>query len=202
MNNQAEGDFCTITTFGSPILRKKAPKVERFDAAFTALAEEMLRAMYIAGGIGIAAPQMGRSLQLFVIDLQLKNNADTVVFDGRSLPLSLMQPFYCVNPSFSPVNDVQLVADEGCLSLPDVRGSVKRFHEIIVHYQDLNGEGHSLQCNDLFARCIQHESDHLNGILFIDRLSKHERKEKQSLLNEIKSLGGTFDYYKEMNDEL
>ena len=90
--------------------------------------------------------------------------------------------------------DVKLSEEEGCLSLPDVRGSVSRFHEIKLHYQDLWGAQHVLQCRNLFARCIQHECDHLRGILFIDHLSKTERKDNQALLEDIKALGGQFDY--------
>lgn len=80
------------------------------------------------------------------------------------------------------------------MSLPDVRGKVKRYYEIVLKYQDLDGVPHVLQCKDLFARCVQHECDHLRGILFIDHLSKIERKENQALLNEIKTLGGSFAY--------
>jgi len=191
---------CTICTYGAPILRKKAVPVTVFDDKLTERADTMLQTMYIANGIGLAAPQVGQDLQMFVIDLQLENSSAKVTLDGRSLPIALVQPLCCINPSFEPVNDVQVVDSEGCLSLPELRGNVKRYYEIVLKYQDLNGEKHTLQCNDLFARCIQHEFDHLRGILFVDRLSKIERKENQELLNNIKSLGGHFDYSEEVDD--
>lgn len=193
-------ETCTVCTYGAPVLRKKAVPVTVFDSNLAELADEMLQTMYIANGIGLAAPQIGKSIQLIVIDLQLENSSAKVTLDGRVLPIGLVQPFCCINPSFEPVNDVQISDNEGCLSLPDVRGNVKRYHEIVLKYQDLDGEKHTLQCSDLFARCIQHECDHLRGILFIDRISKVERKENQELLNDIKALGGTFDYSEEVDD--
>ena len=183
-----------ICTFGAPVLRAKAKPVVAFDKALADLAQEMLRRMYIANGVGLAAPQVGKSIQLLVIDLQRTNTAETVKLDEKVLPINLIQPFYCVNPVFEPINDVKILEDEGCLSLPDVRGKVKRYYEIVLKYQDLDGGPHVLQCKDLFARCVQHECDHLRGILFIDHLSKIERKENQALLNEIKTLGGSFAY--------
>ena len=189
-----------ICTFGAPVLRAKARPVTVFDRRLADMAEDMLQRMYIANGIGLAAPQIGELLQLLVIDLQQDNTTETVTLDGRVLPINLIQPFYCTNPSFEPINDVQVVDSEGCLSLPDVRGNVKRYYEIVLKYQDLEGIPHVMQCRDLFARCVQHECDHLRGILFIDRLPKTERRENQALLNEIKALGGSFAYTKDDSD--
>lgn len=190
---------CMICTYGATVLRRKAAPITVFNQELADFAGEMLQSMYIANGIGLAAPQVGKSIQLIVIDLQLENSNVNVTLDGRVLPIALVQPFYCINPSFEAINDVQVVDSEGCLSLPEVRGNVKRYYEIVLNYQDLKGEKHTLQCTDLFARCIQHEYDHLRGILFIDRLSKVERKENQDLLNDIKSLGGAFDYSEEID---
>ena len=189
-----------ICTFGAPVLRAKARPVTVFDRRLADMAEDMLQRMYIANGIGLAAPQIGELLQLLVIDLQQDNTTETVTLDGRVLPINLIQPFYCTNPSFEPINDVQVVDSEGCLSLPDVRGNVKRYYEIVLKYQDLEGIPHVMQCRDLFARCVQHVCDHLRGILFIDRLPKTERRENQALLNEIKALGGSFAYTEDDSD--
>ena len=187
-------ESCVVCTFGAPVLRKKASLITEFGAPLEKKADHMLQVMYTANGIGLAAPQIGESIQLVVIDLQLDKSEETVILDGRTLPLQLVQPFCFVNPHFEPVNDVKISEEEGCLSLPDVRGNVNRFHEIKLTYQDLCGGQHVLQCRNLFARCIQHECDHLRGILFIDHLSKTERKDNQALLNDIKALGGQFDY--------
>ena len=153
--------------------------------------------MYTAQGIGLAAPQAGKAIQLVVIDLQQKESEEQVFLDGRSLPIALVQPLFLVNPTWRPAHDLRVEKEEGCLSLPDVRGNVKRFFEIILDYCDLDGNPHRLQCRDLLARCIQHECDHLNGILFIDHLSKKERNEQRELLGEIKAFGGTYDYAEE-----
>lgn len=187
-------DSCLICTLGSPVLRKKAHPIEVFDLALNQRSEHMLQIMRIANGIGLAAPQIGVSEQLVVIDLQVNFTSATVKLDGKTFPLGLMQPFCFCNPSYEPVNDIQIEEEEGCLSLPGLRGHVRRYYEILLKYQDLEGTSHVLQCNELFARCIQHECDHLHGILFLDRMSKIERRENKGLLNDIKALGGFFDY--------
>ena len=188
---------CLIYTYGAPVLRQKAKRITVFDEDLKKFAKKMLRDMYTAQGIGLAAPQAGKSIRLVVIDLQQKESEEQVFADGRSLPIALVQPLFLVNPTWRPVNDLRIEKDEGCLSLPDVRGNVKRFFEIILDYYDLDGNPHRLQCRDLLARCVQHECDHLDGILFIDHLSKKERNEQRELLDEIKAFGGTYDYAEE-----
>ena len=189
---------CLIYTYGAAVLRQKSKPVTIFDENLKKLAERMLQDMYTAHGIGLAAPQVGKLMQLVVIDLQQAENTDFVFLDGRSLPLPLTQPLFLVNPSWHPAHDLKVEKEEGCLSIPDVRGNVKRFFEITLEYCDLDGNPHRLQCRDLLARCIQHECDHLNGILFVDYLSKAERNEQRELLDEIKAFGGTFDYAEEV----
>ena len=189
-----DSNSAVICTYGNPILRKQARKVTQFNSSLANRAKEMLRKMYIANGIGLAAPQAGELIQLIVIDLQQKDNNDPVTLDDRTVPLTLIQPLVLVNPSYTPLSDIQDAKEEGCLSLPNARGTVKRFFEISLDYQDLEEQLHTLRCNDLLARCIQHECDHLNGVLFIDHLSKAERREQQACLNDIKALGGQVDY--------
>ena len=193
-------ETCLIYTYGAPVLRQKAKSVTVFDEDLKKLAKKMLRDMYTAQGIGLAAPQSGEAIQLVVIDLQQKESEEQVFLDGRSLPIALVQPLFLVNPTWRPAHDLKGEKEEGCLSLPDVRGNVKRFFEIILDYCDLDGNTHRLQCRDLLARCIQHECDHLDGILFIDHLSKKERNEQRELLDEIKAFGGTFDYAEEAEE--
>lgn len=191
---------CTICTLGAPVLRKKAKRMEVFDGCLKETAKKMVQDLYISNGIGLAAPQVGLSMQLIVIDLQ-DLAQDNIVLDGRSIPLNLIFPLCITNPSYDPVNDVQEVGTEGCLSVPGLMGSVKRYYEILLTYQDLDGAAHQLQCKDLMARCVQHECDHLQGVLFIDRLSKQERSENKAVLDEIKSLGGHFTYHKDEEEQ-
>lgn len=196
-----ETNTCTIWTFGSPVLRKKAKKVENFDDSLKKISKRMVRDLYISNGIGLAAPQVGLSMQLIVIDLQ-SHTQDTVTLDGRVLPMELLFPFCFTNPTYTPVNDVQEVKEEGCLSLPSIVGPVKRHYEIVLTYQDLDGNDHCLQCNNLMARCVQHECDHLRGVLFIDHLSKKARREQKDALDEIKGLGGQFTYYQKKEEDV
>ena len=167
-------DVCLLNT---PVLRMEAIPVVMFHQYLTDMAKDMLQLMYASQGIGLAAPQIGKSMQLIVIDLQQKDSTETVILDGSVIPMNIIQPFYCVNPSFEPVSDVKVNGKEGCLSLPGIAGNVNRYREIILKYQDLKGVSHTLQCKHLFARCVQHECDHLRGVLFTDLTSKIEQWE-------------------------
>jgi peptide deformylase len=168
--------------------------VKQFDKQLQEQVDRMLQAMYIAKGIGLAAPQMGETQQVVVIDLQMEPKNEMVTLDGKLIPLQLVQPWVLVNPSFNPVDDILILGEEGCLSIPDVRGHVNRYLKIFVKYQDIEGTPHELTCERLLARCIQHEVDHLNGILFVDRISKTERKENAATLKALKARGGTVEY--------
>ncbi|HYD82810.1 MAG TPA: peptide deformylase, partial [Opitutus sp.] len=129
-----------------------------------------------AGGIGLAAQQIGRALQLCVVDLRRAEVDFTWEIDGAKTPLDLFMPMTIVNPqiTIAPGTD-EYYAEEGCLSFPDIRGDVARPDAITVKYQDVGGVPHLLRCDGLFARCILHEFDHLNGVLFIDRMEKKVR---------------------------
>jgi peptide deformylase len=183
-----------ICAYGSPVLRKKAVHVKQFDKRLQEQVDRMLQVMYIAKGIGLAAPQMGEMQQVIVIDLKMEPHNERVALDGKLIPLQLIQPLVLVNPSFDPVNDILILGEEGCLSIPGVHGHVNRYLKIFVKYQDTEGTPHELTCERLLARCIQHEVDHLNGILFVDRISKAERKENAVTLKALKTRGGIIKY--------
>ncbi|MDR2769164.1 MAG: peptide deformylase [Puniceicoccales bacterium] len=183
-----------ICAYGSPTLRKKAVHIGQFDKRLQEQVDHMLQVMYIAKGIGLAAPQMGETQQVVVIDLQMELNNEMVTLDGKLIPLQLVQPLVLVNPSFDPVNDILILGEEGCLSIPGVHGHVNRYLKIFVKYQDTEGTPHELTCERLLARCIQHELDHLNGILFVDRISQTERKENAATLKALKARGGVVQY--------
>ena len=161
-----------IVHFNSPILRKKGMKVAAFDAALARLAGDMTDTMHAAHGIGLAAQQVGHALQLCVVDLRDTEADFAWVYDGARPPLELFMPLTIVNPDIKIVPEPTTSYEEGCLSFPEIRGDVVRPDEITVKFQDLAGVAHTLRCNGLFARCIQHEFDHLQGILFIDRMAK------------------------------
>lgn len=175
-----------IVHFNDPILRAKGEKVTAFDAELTRLANEMVETMHEAGGIGLAAQQIGRALQLCVVDLRESSEKFSWELDGARPPLDLFMPMAIANPQITVVKGTpETVFEEGCLSFPKIRGDVVRPDEIEVKFKDQNGVPHLLKCDGLFARCIQHEVDHLNGVLFIDRM---EKKVRASLDDAVKAL--------------
>ena len=161
-----------IVQFNEPILRKKGTKITTFNAALRKLAAEMVETMHAAEGIGLAAQQIGQAIQLCVVDLRAVEPDFDWELNGVRPPLDLFMPMVVANPVIKPVNGDDYAYEEGCLSFPKIRGDVVRPDEISVTYQDGDGHTHTLRCNGLLARCIQHEADHLNGILFIDRMEK------------------------------
>jgi peptide deformylase len=161
-----------IVHFNDPILRKKGVIITRFDAALHQLAAAMIETMHAARGIGLAAQQIGEALQLCVVDLRETESEFDWELDGAHTPLDLFMPMTMVNPSVIAVPEPTTVYEEGCLSFPKINGDVVRPDEITVKFQDAHGTPHTLHCNGLLARCIQHEADHLNGVLFIDRMDK------------------------------
>ncbi|MBA3849566.1 MAG: peptide deformylase [Opitutus sp.] len=175
-----------IVHFNDPVLRKKGAKVAVFDRALQGLAADMVDAMHRAHGIGLAAHQIGQALQLCVVDLRETRSDFDWELDGARPPLELFMPMVIVNPDVTAVPEPQFAAEEGCLSFPGINGDVLRPDEVTVKYQDENGTPHTLRCNGLFARCIQHEADHLNGVLFIDRMDSTTKKRLEPQLKELK----------------
>ena len=165
-----------IVRYNDPILRKKGAPVKVFDAALASLAEKMIATMHDANGIGLAAQQIGRAIQLCVVDLREAEVDFRWEIDGARPPLELFMPMVIVNPVIAVARGTpEQPYEEGCLSFPEIRGDVVRPDAIAVKFQDERGVPHVLECDGLFARCIQHEADHLNGILFIDRMEKKVR---------------------------
>jgi peptide deformylase len=167
-----------IVHYNDSILRKKGLKVMAFDEALARFVAEMIETMHVAEGIGLAAQQVGRALMVCVIDLREAKADFTWNLDGAKPPLDLFMPMALVNPEIAvePKTDRYLY-EEGCLSFPGIRGDVARPDEITVTFQDERGVPHILRCNGLLGRCVQHEVDHLNGVLFIDRMEKVVRAE-------------------------
>ena len=161
-----------IVQFNSPILRKKGVKVTAFDNALARLAADMIETMHAAAGIGLAAQQVGHAIQLCVVDLRQTESEFQWEFDGARPPLELFMPLIIVNPIIVLVPEPTDSYEEGCLSFPEIRGDVVRPDKLTVKFKDIKGVSHILVCDGLLSRCVQHEADHLNGILFIDRMDK------------------------------
>lgn len=157
-----------------------------FDAALRQLASDMIETMHVAEGIGLAAQQIGQALQLTVVDLRQTDLDYSWELDGRKPPRELFMPLVLVNPVVTPLPGRETVLEEGCLSFPDIRGDVLRPDAVRVEFQDLDGSAHTLACDGLFARCIQHEVDHLHGVLFIERMTKATLRELEPALKKLK----------------
>ena len=141
-----------------PILRRESSPIEQVDDELRNLLDEMLKTMYSASGIGLAAVQIGILKRLIVIDISKEDQSKN--------------PIFLVNPEITFKSKNTSVYEEGCLSLPGHFAEIERPAECKVNYIDYNGQKKELQANGLLATCIQHEIDHLNGILFVDYLSK------------------------------
>lgn len=165
-----------IVHYNEPILRAKGERIAKFDRSLIELVNQMVETMHEAGGIGLAAQQVGRALQLCVVDLRESDAEFNCELDGARPPLDLFMPMAIANPQVTITPGTpDTVYEEGCLSFPKIRGDITRQDSITVNFQDERGVPHALRCDGLLARCIQHEVDHLNGILFIDRMTKKVR---------------------------
>lgn len=159
-----------IVKYPDPVLAKPGEPVTEFDDKLKTLVEEMFESMYAAHGIGLAAPQIGLSKRITVIDVNFKKDpADQLVL---------------INPQIIE-REGQQFEEEGCLSLPDIRDKVKRSAKVKVRAQNADGEWFEVEGEELLSRAFQHEIDHLDGVLFIDRLS---RLKKDLTIRKIKKL--------------
>ena len=175
-----------IVHYSNPILRKKGAKIAVFDAALARFAQEMIDTMHLAEGIGLAAQQVGRAVQLCVVDVRAGDWDYAWELDGAKPPRDIFMPFVVVNPQVTPLPGTRSVLfEEGCLSFPGIRGDVARPDAITAVYQDQFGTPHTLKCTGMLSRCIQHEADHLNGTLFIDRMEKKSRQQVESAVRAL-----------------
>ena len=160
-----------------------------FDEKLAKLAEDMVETMHGAEGIGLAAQQVSKALRFCVVEIP--HNPEypmTCIFDGKPLNPDLLMPLALANPEIEELPGDDMVYEEGCLSFPEIRGDVVRADRVRVHFSDLQGIEHSLECDGLLSRCIQHETDHLEGILFIDRMEPEVLAEIKPEVKELKRL--------------
>lgn len=172
--------------YGNPILREKAKDVTSFSDELATLARDMVTTMREESGIGLAGPQIGKLLRIFVMEIPPDMDVDAA---GERLNPGLDGPLVVVNPHIETPEDDTDEMEEGCLSIPDVRGRVERPYEIILTYQTVTGEEKSLHLKGLAARCAQHELDHLNGVLFLDHLGSVK---KMAIKNKLKKIKQTY----------
>jgi peptide deformylase len=171
--------FLPIYVYNHPILRKKARPVRRVDEALVKLVDDMFETMHTANGIGLAANQVGSLQRVIVVDISgMEESKDPVSTLQKEKPRVLL------NPEVVFERD-KWVMEEGCLSIPDIREEVERAESIRVHYKDLEFNDQVLEAGGVLGRVILHEIDHLNGVLFIDRLGSVKRKLLRGRLNKV-----------------
>ncbi len=159
-----------IHHYGHPVLRTKGEAVREFGPSLRMLGNTMLEAMRAAKGIGLAAPQIGLSLQLFVIDIC--DDEYQPIYDGKKVDAQTIMPLLLANAKVTIPEGPSETYTEGCLSFPGITGDVNRVERAIVKFHDADGAAHTLECEGLLARCVQHEHDHCQGVLFIDRMNR------------------------------
>lgn len=179
----------TIVQYGDPVLREKGAKVKEVTDEIRTLCDDMLETMKDAEGVGLAAQQIGKKLQLAVVDVSHNEEAASYVrVNGEKRDMMEMMPLFFMNPKIKADGD-RIADQEGCLSFPDIRADIKRPGAIRVEMTLLDGEEIEMETDGLLARAIQHETDHLNGILFIDRMSPAKKVSLRKTLKAMKEEG-------------
>lgn len=161
-----------ICTYGNPVLRTKSQPVKKVSDELRTLADRMIGLMYSAEGIGLAAEQIGRTEALFVLDIPSRADQDE---QGRPNNPGITMPMAVFNPEIIGISEEIDDYEEGCLSFPGIHVTVTRPKEVVLRYLDRNGMEQTLNAKGLLARAIQHENDHLNGVLLVDHMTIKEK---------------------------
>ena len=180
-----------IVGYGDPILKKKAQIVEKNYPDLKSLISDMFETMYNASGVGLAAPQIGKSIRLFIIDTSAFDNKDFEETSGFKTA-TLKKVF--INPEIINESGEAKPFEEGCLSIPNVREIINRKSKIKLSYFDENFVYHQESFNGIIARVIQHEYDHIEGVLFTDKVSPFKKKLIKGKLNSILTGKVSVDY--------
>jgi peptide deformylase len=174
-----------IVIYGDPVLRKKGKEIARITDEIRAFAQDMIDTMHEAHGVGLAAQQVGEAIQLTVIDVSdTENRPSRMWIDGEEVDPKEHMPLILINPQLELSREAEIGA-EGCLSFPEVTADISRAEHVKVTALDLEGKPVSFEAEGLLSRAVQHETDHLNGILFIDRMSSAA---KVTLASKLKKL--------------
>jgi len=175
----------SVVKYGHPALRQKGARIETITPEIKKLIADMFETMREKNGVGLAAQQVGRALQLTVIDVrEAKDRPSTLELKGKTADANEFMPLVLINPEIKPVGG-PAAAGEGCLSFPEIYAEITRPESVDVKALNERGKPVEFRCGGLLARAIQHEADHLNGILFIDRM---ERKQKEEFREKLDAL--------------
>jgi peptide deformylase len=172
-----------IVIYGEPVLRKKGKRIEKVDDDLRQFAQDMLETMRESNGVGLAAQQVGRAIQLTVIDVsEAESRPSKMWIQGEEVDPKAHMPLILLNPELELSKEKE-IGFEGCLSFPEAGGDVKRAAHVKVKATGLDGQSIEFEAEGLLARAAQHETDHLHGILFIDRMPSAV---KASIINKFK----------------
>jgi len=176
-----------IVNYGTPVLRKKGARVESVTPEIKRLVADMLETMYEARGIGLAAQQVGLALQVTVLDVrEVTDRPSTLELDGKEADVAAFMPLVLINPEVTPLGK-SVSGPEGCLSFPEIFADISRPETVEVKAWNDKGESIQFRCGGLLARAIQHETDHLHGILFIDRMDKATKEGIRTDLDQLQA---------------
>lgn len=176
-----------VVKYGHPVLRQKGARIEAINAGVKRLIGDMFETMYAAKGIGLAAQQVGEALQLTVIDVRaVTDRPSTLEIAGKPADVLDHMPLVLINPEIKPEGE-SVAGPEGCLSFPEIFGDIARPEFVEVTALNEKGKPITFRAGGLLSRAVQHEVDHLRGLLFIDRMDKKTKEELRPELEELQS---------------
>jgi len=176
-----------VVKYGHPALRQRGARIEKVTLEIKKLVADMFETMHTNHGIGLAAQQVGKALQLTVIDVrEVKDRPSWLELDGQPAPVYEFMPLVLINPEIKPGGE-PVSGGEGCLSFPEIYAEITRPESVDVKALNEKGKLVEFRCGGLLARVVQHEVDHLSGILFIDRMSRKTKEELRPELDELQA---------------
>jgi len=174
-----------ILQYGEPVLRAKGDRIEEIDNNIRELVANMIETMHAANVVGLAAQQIGEALQLTVLDIsQVEDRPSMLRLNGKELDPKTAMPLVLINPEIELLDETE-VGVEGCLSFPEITGQIERTKSVRARAQTLENATIQIEASGFLARAIQHEDDHLNGILFIDRMNSAAKAALSSRLKRM-----------------
>ena len=178
-----------VVRYGTPVLRQKGAQIDAVTPTLRQLTADMLETMYAYKGIGLAAQQVGVAVQLTVIDVRgVTDRPSSLEVEGKVVDVSTLMPMTLINPEVKPVREAgNATGPEGCLSFPEIFADITRPDVVDVKALNQHGQTIEFRCGGLLARVVQHETDHLHGILFIDRMDRATKEQLRPELEELQA---------------
>ena len=174
-----------VVKYGHPVLRERGARIKEVTDEVKQLISDMFETMYDSKGIGLAAQQIGKAVQLTVIDVRgVSDRPSTLELDGKPADVDAFMPLVLINPKITPSGE-RVAGPEGCLSFPEIYADITRPEHVTVKALDANGSPISFRAGGLLARAVQHEVDHLDGVLFIDRMTARDKAELRPEIDEL-----------------